>query len=152
MINKETLLKKIENEETVWLIGADVIEWKLKKGDYVNGGYRRGGIFQPFDSIFATKEEAEWELEFGNITRTEKLELPTWEKAKNGDLYWGFTGRDRTGYILRTFSGFGCGWTIGFICVKDIKDKAIFEVPLTKENYIKACRLCKKLFLEGAEK
>ena len=29
------------------------------------------------DSLFETKEEAEWEIEFGRVERTERLRLPT---------------------------------------------------------------------------
>ena len=32
--------------------------------------------------VYENKEEAEWVAEFGNVTRTEKLELPTWEQFK----------------------------------------------------------------------
>lgn len=98
--------------------------------------------------LFETKEEAEWELEFGNITRTETLKLANYTnfENENGDrvfyhkgttyelsLWW---ASDNTKIIRITWkSKDGFGW--------------IFEKPLTKENYIEACQLCKKLFLNG---
>lgn len=147
MIDKETLLKKIENEETVWLIGADVIEWKLKKGDYVNGGYRRGAIFQPFDGIFVTKEESEWKLEFGNITRTVKLELPSWTEIKKWKVCKFHTINNNRVCFYKKIKNM------------DVKDcwlaveynSKTQTFPSNYNGYIKACRLCKKLFLDGAE-
>ena len=46
-----------------------------------------------------TKEEAEWELEFGNITRTETLRLPTFEEIKKAEFFK-FIGKDGKPYIM----------------------------------------------------
>ena len=38
------------------------------------------------EDLFETKEDAEEYAEFGNITRTERLELPSWEEFANGKI------------------------------------------------------------------
>ena len=98
-MDKETLQKKIENGDTVWGIMQDdkLIKFNaswLKHPTWFETGEPilnklnlaytnedgNTDVFEAEDNnVFATKEEAEWQLEFGNITRTEKLELPTWE-------------------------------------------------------------------------
>ena len=171
MISEETLLKKIENGETVWLIEQCVIEeLKLPKyttfvyGDFLNVDDKPWGV--PLKNLFETKEKAEWELEFGNITRTERLELPEWEDLFNpklikanclcGDDYFSWKYRDLEicktkvdeALVLmvfnwrRTLKHRGDKWLWEDVGI-------VFQEPLTYENYIKACRLCKKLFSEG---
>ena len=97
--------------------------------------------------FFETKEEAEkyieWYLEFGNITREEKLSLPSWEELEK-DLDF------RTGDF----------WIVDNNYLRLIYDKNEFNSQIilktkeenynwnaTKENYIEACRIARKLFL-----
>ena len=82
-----------------------------------------------------------FELEFGNITRTETLKLPTWEEIDAGyELEFGNS-------CLEVYK------TGNRILVKTDKDcysdlyAYIFDEPATKENYLEACELCRKLFL-----
>lgn len=96
--------------------------------------------------LFENKEDAEWELEFGNITRTETLKLPRWEEiyevANKNILYM------RGGYIGTIEGNRYPNFDERKIIIKKIwSDAILFNKPLTKENYIEACRLCKKLFL-----
>ena len=95
-------------------------------------------------NLFETKEEAEWELEFGNITRTETLRLPSWEYWQKVSKYgmYAMSFFDKENHycelqILETIKvvKWGYGRTVEF------------ENSVSKENYIEACRLCKKLFL-----
>lgn len=91
--------------------------------------------------LFETKEEAEWELEFGNITRTEILKVPTWEEfRKLGSFeFYGYHQRrtilfyDIVDDMIKLDNGNG--------------DWYLFMKNHNKENYIEACKLCKKLFL-----
>lgn len=149
MINKETLLKKIENGETVWYLRDDgrIMEFSVSKeyrpailyGDMLSVQANEDSSFRcrlGLDKIYATKEEAEWELEFGNITRTEKLELPSWEDVQNGKQCY-FSDK----YHNKNYS-FG---------KSRLNGKRIFigenYFTCNYDGYIAACRLCKKLFL-----
>ena len=84
-------------------------------------------------------EGAKWAEEFGCIERTERLELPTWEdlqkefifKAKSGKIIY-LTHDEKTIFL-------------------EDEDWNILRLPLTQENYTKACRKCKELFLGGKD-
>ena len=96
--------------------------------------------------LYESKEDVEEILEFGNITRTERLELPSWEefnkvstfafKRKDGTdmeiAIWHNCPDDdcKTIKITRSYDWSAC----------------CFEKPLTRENYNEARRLCVKLF------
>lgn len=91
--------------------------------------------------LFETEEEAQWQLEFGNITRTETLSFPTWEEFKKGKCKIEFIANSHT---------FVCYHDTQTIYITEwvgLRDKDIFKETLSKENYIYVCRLCKKLFL-----
>ena len=158
-MDKETLQKKIESGDTVWTIywEGQVLELNLKETDKSFFEIEDDYLFKYskiphlavvriyIGDIFATKEEAEWGLEFGDIERTEMLELPTWEQA------------------LEQSSEVGCGttfvdaykgkWQLIFakdeiiLCDWSIMGRDKSWKKLTYENYLEACRLCKKLFL-----
>ena len=110
--------------------------------------------------------DLEWHKEFGNITRTETLKLPTWEQIQNiieQKKKFGLNHSDRV--LARII-------TNDSICYfKLCKDLDLFTFQLrqtyigedlceqitsrfpvslgkaTKENYTLACRKCKELFL-----
>ncbi len=167
MIDKETLLKKIENEATIYyLAGEELWDVALSKENcpelktdgnlYTHKIYNTYRYKMYLNNLFATKEDAEWAFEFGNITRTEKLELPTWGEFKkthttinfykNGCEY----GLHRVNYSAdRNNPDFKIEVYVVYNDLEESSDD-LFSEPLTKENYIKACRLCKKLFLGGA--
>ena len=74
--------------------------------------------------------------------RLEELWLPTWEEIKEKKSFVFFHYKGYLGYITPE----------SYIFVDDYGDwnfllRTIFNKPLTKENYIEACELCKKLFL-----
>ena len=94
------------------------------------------------ERIFETEEEAKWYLEFGNIARVEKLSLPTFDEFK--DKAGGLMFYIKTGYVLLSISD-----DRKMVYIQG--DELIFNAPLTKENYIDACKICKRLFLEGEE-
>lgn len=98
-------------------------------------------------NIFETKEEAEWALEFGNITRTETLILPTWEEfIKEKSVCFKTKNIEYRLYIY-TINAKTNNCRIMISADEYNYDRFVFEKPLTKENYIDACRLCKQLFL-----
>lgn len=133
-------------EDAMWidLTGAEIIPPQecvaLSYKIYNNYGYVN--CF-PFKWLYETEEDARWELEM-TVTRTETLKLPTWKQFRKGKIIL-FIGKDKNAYNLTTFS---------HTLVKDKKlevynmtdNKILFEKPLTKENYIEACKLCLRLF------
>lgn len=75
-------------------------------------------------------------LEFGNITRTERLELPGWEEFQ---ISRGFDFMSKNAEYCRVYK------IEDVICVVK-QNKIILDKPLTRENYNEARRLCVKLF------
>lgn len=92
--------------------------------------------------LYETLEEVEFEKEFGNITRTEKLEIPSWEEFLEMEelCFWKKNHRQTVIRILGT----------KYIAVETNYER-FFTGELTKENYIKACRKAKALFLGEEE-
>ena len=103
------------------------------------------------DELFETKEEAEWELEFGNIARTETLNLPTWKKIKRKPTIINFMSKDCRlcklclGEIVAVIGNRTKSAKKRYVCVRIDKDDHYFE--RTEKGYIEACELCRKLFL-----
>ena len=137
MITKERLKELIEQKATIYQIIREPL--KIEK---ILLGYDEIGTTS--EDLYETKEEAEECLEFGNIVREERLELPSWEEFLKLPLW-----DDKNNVEFKTNKGN----TISIfkteqneiIVLKDIK--TLFEKPLTKENYLEACELCRKLFL-----
>ena len=104
-----------------------------------------------FENLFETKEEAEWELEFGNIARTETLNLPTWKKIKRKPTIINFMSKDCRlcklclGEIVAVIGNRTKSAKKRYVCVRIDKDDHYFE--RTEKGYIEACELCRKLFL-----
>lgn len=158
MITKERLKKLIKQGKTVWstdtkLYFGDLLE--LEGGlEYLGDGKTIVKLFEKkgrwwhwfkLETLFETKEEAEWHKEFGNITRTERLTLPTWEEFSNRVKNIGFKAYPydyycyTDGRYVEIKEYYHRGYNSG--------DRVFFSKPLTKENYILACRKCKELFL-----
>lgn len=135
---------------------------KLQEEDYIRGDRLNGsgiiyenisgtniGYSMPLKDIFENKEDAEFAIKYQNITRTETLSLPTWEEIYEtankefynlrDNMYFEIIGRRYPSYDERTIRLVKC------------YTKILFEKPLTKENYLKACELCRKLFLGEEE-
>ena len=82
-------------------------------------------------------EGAKWEEEFGCIERTERLELPTWEKFNSK-------------YCEVKFYTYKHQYTLFNSAVKIRiinENKVMFEEDFSKDNYTLACRKVKELFL-----
>lgn len=175
MITRERLQELIEQDAIIYIIKAEpfiagyVNELKIvpialnncygistekynKKYNCKPQFYRNAFVCETIcdaDKVFETKEEAEWYLKFGNITRTETLSLPSWEELKqkiSSNGYGNKTIVNFDNYIFeykRTKTQVVLGINLG--C------ETLFYGELTLANYTDACELAKKLFL-GQEK
>lgn len=132
-----------------------VMSYKLNKSFYIaeaDGEERlminfidKNGNIQPefiayLQNLYETQKEAEWALKYQRITRTEELNLPTWEEFMQEDKMVAFTTYPRNYHLLK----YG-----NYIVIRSFYGHGgmdIFVEPLTEENYIKACDLCVKLF------
>lgn len=88
---------------------------------------------------YETQEDAEFAKEFKNITRTVTLSLPTFEELKQIEKFE-FKSADAYRYSIYFISGFNTLAITGII-----ENKYYGEA--TKENYLEACKIAKKLFL-----
>lgn len=151
MITKERLKELIQQRATVYANGVGEIEL-IPENDieiYENGNDSyilyafepnrkyKNEIFA--EELFETKEDAEFSEEFQNITRTETLSLPTFEEFKKFERFE-FKAKDGHQYTIHYISGFKTLAITGII-----ENKYYGEA--TKENYIEACKIAKKLFL-----
>ena len=143
MITKERLEVLLEEDKVFyWVFNKEIsMLHKLSMPSF----WKRKWEFYSKD-CFETKEDAEEHAEFSNITRTERLELPSWEefnkvstfafKRKDGTdmeiAIWHNCPDDdcKTIKITRSYDWSAC----------------CFEKPLTRENYNEARRFCVKLF------
>ena len=156
MITENRLKELIEQGAIIYRVYADVsvYETKLSKvihdvdnahlWENLNNRFIPKRVGYPLNQLFETKEEAEEYLEFGNIVREERLELPSWEEFLKMSLW-----DDKNNVEFKTNKGN----TIQIFKTKQseiivMRDtETVFNKPLTKENYNEARRLCKKLFL-----
>lgn len=155
MISKEQYKKILSKNGSLYFVDLTykkVIEQKAQNTKFIDFSDHpeihfysdEGEMFWKIElkHLFESKEEAEWQLEFGNITRTETLKLPTWEEfCKAPNLK--FCGAEHNLYHF--FSDLKWLW------LEQVVDEnwtiGLYLERATKENYIKACRLAKKLFL-----
>ena len=154
MITKERLEELIEQGATIYsneygeiqlIKENDLSLYENGKNNYIlyalepNKKYHNE-IFD--EDLFETKEDAEEYAEFGNITRIEKLTLPSWEEFANGKVVEFVS--NKLLYELKK-----CGERI-YISYRTYIDDSIWEIIfeqlLSKENYDEARRLCVKLF------
>ena len=145
MITKQRLEELIEQGATIWTVNGsgNINPVKTNKTCEIQRQYlmKEGQIYSYIEQTFETQEDAKWHKEFGNITRTERLELPTWEEFKKEE-YFKFGNTEI----------FTCQ---GVLLIKTKKtsindivyDDLVFQKKFDKENYILACRKCKELFL-----
>lgn len=154
-ISKERLKELIEQGATIYKKRDNMVtDYQLCSYNYLSedndliyenvmNNYWKSWIGK-LDDLFETKEEAEWYLEFGNITRTEMLTLPTWEeieKLKSGKPYKVYFNDKQFFFASRLIIEVGKYDTYG----EQIEQ--YFCEGTTKENYLEACRIAKKLFL-----
>lgn len=157
MIEKEKLEELIKQDATIYRCYADVGVYELRLKNvrvdtahlWVNG---RIGI--PLDSLFETKEDAEFALKYQDITRTETLNLPTWEEAQDERFYYIKNFESLTGiHFFISIYKFTNDFEIYCSHGSKIGDYHIerhFDLR-NKKQYLEACELCRKLFLGETE-
>lgn len=156
MITKERLEELIEQGATIYEAKYnDVVPVSLT--NEINSISWRYGViaFKPmrkhkwlnhkyFKNLFETEEEAREHLEFGNITRTERLELPSWASIEKD-----FDKFTNGSYVLAERDEFSLELKISKPLISQIiiytKDDN-YNWNLSRENYNKARRLCVKMF------
>lgn len=137
MIKEERLKELIEKEATVYYVDYDKV--RCFKLDKTQSGHN-------LDILYETKSEAEFEFEFGNVEKTIKMpKPPTWKEFCN-------TSEIRLFIITIKKYNFA-------ITVINCKIELIYRYGMsnyefigtydfTEENYIKALRKMKELWLE----
>ena len=158
MITKERLKKLIEECATIYsndygeiqlIKENDLILYENGQNNYIlyalepNKKYHNE-IFD--EDLFETKEEAEFSLEFQNITRTETLNLPTWEELNKKvdtipNMFWQIAKCSEFILFLQTDK------TLNNAQIILRGNDYTYNWGLTKENYLEACKIAKKLFL-----
>ena len=151
MITKERLKKLIEKGATIYSNEYGEIQL-IKENDlslYENGQNNyilyalepnkkyHNEIFD--EDLFETKEEAEFSSEFQNITRTETLNLPTWKKFKKDESFQ-FSDKYGSDWDLYIYSS-------GIIVL--LNGNKTYYFNNSKQGYLEACKIAKKLFLGG---
>lgn len=128
MITKERLEELIKEEKYVWSTWGGEIKYMKPDEDYLTLGQRY------LEQMFETEEDAKFALRFKRVPRTEHLDLPTWEEFYNSGKSVVF--RDAYGDIqeLKQYS-------------REIYINEQCCGYLTKENYLKTCEICRKLWL-----
>ena len=170
MIKKERLEELIEQGDTIWskdILPINLMNFQQKYSDcfysyktYIKnnqliceviGDYDFTNTYS-FEDLFETRADAEEYAEecaeFGNITRTERLELPNWNEVPEY--------QDKTYYNLAIFRNRNNDYNCDFYIKYDTPNYSrimitngcveLFNKPLTRENYDDARRLCVKLF------
>lgn len=161
MITEERLKELIEQGATIYNVcWNQVFEEKLMSNHFVGIADDRVSLMQRYngyeqdlvdyiDNLYETKEEAEWQAEFGNIERVERLVLPTWEEFETTKISVKFFNKNKE-YLMYVFVKNKNTNNCRIIIYADDREQdwIVFEQPLTKENYTKACRKAKELFLK----
>lgn len=151
MITEKRLEELIQQRATVYVYSMEddfqgVVRIELDEnscginyeGELVRTGFY-SDYFYKLEDIYENKEDAEFAEEFQNITRTETLSLPTFEEFKKFERF-DFKAKDGHIYTIHFISGFKTLAITGII-----ENKYYGEA--TKENYLEACKIAKKLFL-----
>ena len=154
MISEERLNDIINKKETVWVVYSITPE---KNGVVEMTAKRYENLIKPaiilqaaygLKNLFETEEAAEFASKFQNITQTETLDLTLFEDLPEYfDISFVRFDKELDCYIIyELYTKFN------EICIlfRNITEEAsdcIFREPRTKENYIKACEMARKLFL-----
>lgn len=160
-ISKERLEELIEQGATIWSEDWNEEVELSKKNCEIHDVYdernrpfmtrlfvREDDLHCPSYNIRCLTEDVDaglWQLEFGDIKKEERLALPTWQKfnthnfISDGEFIGFWNGIRR--YKLHILNG------TRIIIFDYGRNISIFNEALTKDGYLSACRLAKKLFL-----
>ena len=159
MITKKRLEELIEQGATIYRAYADVCveEFKLNKDYKVSTAHlwkkmkhsAFKGCGYPLDQLFETKEDAEFASKYQNISRIDYLNLPTYEEfIKNYQSFGDELITDEKCVIFTckdvVYSLYACDNEIWV--GKNSDGSVMCHKELNKENYIRACDICVKLF------
>lgn len=168
MISKKRLKELIKQKATIWSVDWDKIilneNSKICKcySDFAKNNLVEYCLYalvecdnvyhdMDCDTLYETEEEMNWQLEFGNITRTETLNFPTWEELQNKkEFYLGFNNKEGiVRYYLAIDMPYQKDYGAILISYSDTNNDTVicFDKIATKENYTLACRKAKELFL-----
>lgn len=116
--------------------------------DVVTYSFLLGEYKTTLEDLHENYDDFKWYKEFGCIEWVERLKLPTWEEFNKSSTFI-FTSKDGTELDMGIWTGNNSvGATIKIYNLNGY-NILYFEAPLTKENYYKACRKAKELFLNG---
>lgn len=105
------------------------------------------------ERIFETEEDAKFALKFKRIPKTEYLDLPTWEEFNKDNFGIKFYNKSREFCLHRvrySASDKNPLWKIDlYESYGDDEDTVAWKKSwdLTKENYLEACEVARKLWL-----
>lgn len=161
MISKERLQELIDQKATIWADSYGEIQLCdeskicyyefLKTALYYLSGFMRGGKFVN-DGITPNfleenVEKGEWNYEM-HASRIERFDPPIWEEIQYTKHYFIYKFPIKDNYdffgritILKDYSIKVSG------LVQGILFEEYFNEACSKENYLKACKIAKKLFL-----
>ena len=153
MITKERLEQLIEQGATVWRsMCGDIHKIRLDKRYFFCDDNKlcwhtiaklMPRLFVDFEYLFETKEDAEWYVKYGKVTKTETISFPTYEKIMQ-DLegkIGTYTIIDASNVLLEVNLG---RHYVDQIYLYTKEDK--FNWNLSKEGYEQACEMCVREF------
>lgn len=153
MITKERLEELIKEDAVIyWIFRGDILSVDSTLinriyGDialeYFDATYNCN-LTVNLDDLYECREDAEEYAEFGNITRTERLELPTLKQIQHNTIGWDmkFTGYNRNVYSLQVDF-----YNDKIIIFNETTLKAEKEYEhISQPAFLSAKRLCVKLF------
>ncbi len=157
MISRKRLEELIKQEATIWVKNQYYNAYDVELSNYnyvaitdnkeslmfldysIQEDDPESVLVDYLENLYETKEDAEFAKEFKNITRTEILNLPTFEELKKFERF-DFKSKDGHRYTIHFISCFNTLAITGII-------KNEYYGEATKANYIKACTIARKLFL-----
>lgn len=155
MITEKRLEELIEQGATIYTSRFNKPEkYKLYKDYFIdkdklcacNKSHTAIDCVIKLDKLFETEEDAEWYLEFGNITRTETLKLPKWEEF-NEEEQWLIFNNGLLIYAISNEDKIVIFKLDNIPPYLSYQEHILYEFEHTKKGYTEACKLCKKLFL-----
>ena len=164
MISKERLQELIDQKATIWADdfgeiqlcdNSEVCKTIAFTGNHqIQEGYCLSGF--AYDNDFISDniepdkleediEKGEWEYEM-HASRIEQFDPPIWEDFSEKKDYI-FLSKSHREVIIRSGAiMFTNGTTMGYVAVENDFER-FYTGDLTKDNYIKACTIARKLFL-----
>lgn len=158
MISKERLEEMIKHKEIIYAINGPY-KYSIPLGISnvnINGNSveikdksSREYLFK-LENLIDNKEDFDFLCNYQNITRTETLSLPTFEEFidKYRTLGENIILDEKCIMFNDKLNVYSLYADDEYIWIgKEMYGEIMFKKPLTKENYLQACEICRKLFL-----